>query len=127
MTPIEKLTPAEIVRELAVEGMGWTHSPCISKEGCGYYQKQDLTWVGDDRWDPLTDANDRDMLVDHLAEHHKIFCRIDRLVIGGYRGDAVAIKPPLAWPTHIADTPGMAVCLTAMKALRAMKETPHGK
>ena len=125
MTPIEKLTPAEIVRELAVEGMGWELRNDIFGNPCdfAFFTAPVGGGGGAVNWNPLTDANDRDMLVDHLAEHHKIFCRIDRLVIGGYRGDAVAIKPPLAWPTHIADTPGMAVCLTAMKALRATKET----
>ena len=117
--PISEWTPEELVRFLAEGGMMCEKLPWLWQDRMWwrYDTEKDIMFP----WDPLTDANDRDMLVETLARDKGIFCRVERLVIGGYRSDAVARD--LYWPTHIADTPGDAVCIASAMALLAAKHS----
>ena len=120
-SPPEQWTPKEQVRFLAINAMSWKHSPCISEVGCGYYRKQDMTWVGDDRWNPLTSGDD--MLAVIEAMRRKGFKLTILISDGVHSPYDVNILNHEITVVADADTPGRAVCIAAIKALLAMKET----
>lgn len=124
MKPIDQLTPAEIVRELAEEGMGYEGDLFFEGDTC--YIPHICIAKGETSWTtfrPLTDANGRDMLVEKMREKGFAY-DFDAGGTGLHGATFVMADLPLVGSDAQAGTPGMAVCLAALKALRAMKEKP---
>ena len=125
MKPIDQLTPAEIVRELAEEGMGYEGDLLFEGDTC--YIPHICIAKGETSWTtfrPLTDANGMLMLVEKMRKKGWLWFgqnyedeadvqHIHRFI--GHGTDVVGA----------ADTPGRAVALAALKAIRAEKETQH--
>jgi len=116
MTP-EKMTDAEIVKELAEDVMGWsgTSIPGVWHIGTG---------LGLRRFDPLLDGNDMLMVVDALTAKKFYVTMIpqgageDSLVIVEYWYSDPQIDEHASDPCI-----KRAVALAALKAIRAEKET----
>ena len=117
MTSIEKLSDEELVRLLAEQGMGYEVVPSPTGHASLYRSRG-----GDEEyflWNPLTDPNDRDMLIEAMNKKGwlvELFAHPD----GTYRGQyLMGMSKMFAYLD--ADTPGRAVCLAAAKALAAAK------
>ncbi|MCP4407186.1 MAG: hypothetical protein GY807_05380 [Gammaproteobacteria bacterium] len=124
MTPIEQLTDEQLVKAVAVEVMGWEFKYATPSGFIRYYQDGDsVRNIGQgthpDTWNPLTDANDRDMMV-------------EKMIGRGYEWDASGDDDRVYFEfflpdftdreTRPADTPGRAVCIAALKAVRSENE-----
>lgn len=107
----DKMTPEETVRFLAVEVMGYGatgYEYLFNKQG-----EMDAF-----KWNPVTDANDRDMLVEAMVERG---LRISLVPTDdGWMSTVNNIEGK--FPIITADTPGDAVCLASVKAVLSMKE-----
>ena len=121
MKAIEKLTDADIVKELA-EWMGWE----VSDDGfswCDGTAGECLCAVDD--FNPLLDANDMLMVVEAMVEKGwsmKMDCwRTKEGLRANCRWRLLCCEE--GHVNFYPDTPCRAVCLAALKAIRAMKET----
>ncbi len=73
MTEPEDMKPEELVRFLAVEGMGRTGGIESAPDSPGHEKMFWFVYFDDEAnidecWNPLSDANDRDMLVERMRE-----------------------------------------------------------
>ena len=122
----ENMTPEELVILLATEGMGWRLD-----ESTDWWYAGDVAVIELGMWNPLTDANDRNGLVEKMVEKGW------SLIMNFWRvKDGDKFKPQLTckWKLLVCedgfvattDTPGDAVCLAAAKALQAIiRENSH--
>ena len=131
MIPIESMTPEQIVRELA-EAMGYDMSRIFDVMLDGTIWMMNIDDEYETTWNPLTDANDRDMLVEAMRK--KGWCLgLTYMWLSDVEAEFTSMGVSLtAFPKYFTisstkDTVGMAVCLAALKSLRAMKETPDAK
>ena len=121
MTEPTNMTDEELVKLLAVEGMGWTPLEDIPEQW----------WVDANRdcypmsWNPLTDASDMLMLIEAMQK--KGFAiRIEWLAYPENHElpiRANVLKQPDIETHRWAETPQRAFCLAAVEALAALKES----
>jgi len=119
----ENITPEQLVRFLAVKGMGYEKHPEFEKSVYTWFDPKSGKTM---RFDPVNSPADRDMLVERMREKG-IVIKMQWNLCGDVSIGICNTKArgPETWNHLSADTPGDAVCLAAAKALMAMKETPH--
>jgi len=124
MTDSPENWPKEkLIEFLAVEVMGWeygdvepTYRPPLKA-----HWKVDGIFQASADWNPLTDANDRDMLVEKMREKG-LFVMI-RVCEGAHSPyDVWIFSGRESVFVADADTPGEAVCIAAVKAVIATKQ-----
>ena len=132
-SPPEQWTPEEQVRFLAINAMGW--EACVGGEEAdptSYWKGTDI--IGGYRpiatWNPLTSGDDRDKLVEAMRKKGWV----TSLENGRSASDGscsqnwwvstlVKIAHCRTQTAHaLADTPGRAVCIAAIKALKAERK-----
>jgi hypothetical protein len=128
MKPINKMTDAEIIRELAEDAMGYSEVPSptghatLYNDGSGDKDKDYFLW------NPSTNANDMLMLVNAMENKGFIFAIHTWSSTDKPNGKTVDIwcpsvssKPTRGYGPDFKRT----ICLAALKALRAMKENTN--
>lgn len=127
----EDMTDEELVKYLAVEVMGWEIEDIFPAIAAANGFAPSTQWVLPGgkrikRWNPLADANDRDMLVERMRETHGWALGVRPIFGTDWVCQAIPhINICMAGGVYEfdlrADTPGMAVCLAAAEAIQAMK------
>ena len=124
----ENMTPAELVRFLAGEGMGYrSHGGiCHTEDGSEFWFVQ-ISDSGPVPWNPLTDANDLLMLVEAMQKKDwQLILNVgfeSEPILATFINHRVNSNPDqFATIDHDIKT---AVCIAAAKALMQMKETPY--
>jgi len=117
MTPAEQLSDEQLVKAAAVEIMGWRYVHNTCRSGWLDPTSKRLRYP----WNPLTDANDRDMVVERMDEmgwlyEHRTYHRPSKHRI---RFWMPGIPSTPYWGD--APNPGRAVLIAALKAVRAEK------
>jgi len=116
MTPAEQLSDEQLVKAAAVEIMGWRYVHNTCRSGWLDPTSKRLRYP----WNPLTDANDRDMVVMRMEEMGWSWRMESVWNEGQYY--QVWFEDGKEWDiTATADTPGRAVLIAALKAVRAEK------
>ena len=123
----DKPSPEELVRFLAVEGMGYRNGSVQYDGDDWWYIYRDEATGRDACWNPLTDADDMLMLVDKMREKGWYLS-----VFYEHSPDAIEAEFTLvgkgainlASESNQADGINEAVCRAAYKALMAAKEKP---
>ena len=124
--PNEIPTDPELIRVLAEKGMGWELRGRLEWGDLWYNPDKCEYAGGSDKWNPLTDANDRDMLVEAIGERFGWGVNLDYASTfdlnegepAYWAGVSVGNKGHYSAK---ADNPGTAICNAVYKALMAEK------
>jgi len=108
------------VRFLAERAMGWR-----VEESSDWWYEGDIGIIEIGMWNPIEDANDRDMLVEAMRKNGWDYRLMSHIGLGKYLHRSSFFGHTKIHESAIADTPGTAVCNAAIKALLAEIATDH--
>ena len=117
------MTDEELIEAIATEVMGWEHG--IKNQPDTYYEgfwfKDSKRIIHKETWQPLTDANHRDMVVEEMIAKGFTLKLGRGLTVQGLLTWARFTKEPYSSYHHDKNT-GHAVCLAARDAMRGEQD-----